>query len=436
MANQKKSKRKQQKIKPEKRILETVIDVGSERRMFQSRFDMSMLPEEQIPDVSDKIAKKAFEKGNYELFQNIGGCLDDAGYYDAFFEQAKLLFRNGKTEETMNFLARFFSKQRGAPGLPQDFATELADHLWEQYEADGYHLMDLKKVLESAKLTSRAEKLAHGFFKDGDLCMGNHFLEAAGKKLSNKECLQYANIAMQKGDMQEAFDLYVSYSLPIPNDIASTLLTSRGSPTGYMIEKLLEHVAKYGKHLSPEQIVGIGEKLFELGRHHYRSALKVYEMAGCVSSETYWQKGEIILKTGPEHDLWDAFEYLSKHDTERAGQKIIEATEATLEQDYKNLYDLCQRYGIAVPRNMALAAAEIAQTVAENRREYGELYVTAAGFYGMAGKPEKAKQMGLLVLQNVSKIGYYAASHAEKCFMAAGDEEGLAIAEFIKKNFK
>ncbi|MEK6845240.1 MAG: hypothetical protein AABY26_00660 [Nanoarchaeota archaeon] len=420
--------------------LETITNIlveNAEQLRRGNSLDMSMFPEAEIPRIYAAAAEGTLRKRDF----------DSTGHYLFLGKQwGRLLelgvpFFHSRDESEQKAGMHFLEILMGHDKLPEDVAIELADHLLKQ-EHSSY---TAATALAAGNATKRAGEIADVFFNEGNLEEGMRFFKVTGKKLANDEVTRFAGIALERGRYKDVFELYESQSLSLPKDRAKIIASCDAG--GWMFDRVVKYLDKTKKPFSPEEFKELADATFKAGNHD--KALEIYERAGkSVSPEDYLNRGEQILDRVKEIessrsswssvDVWPsisaAYAYLSKGRPKEAKQRIAKYADALLDQpDFANMSSNAEEFGkiytmlnMPLPIDKALKAARLS----EEKEKYGE----AAKFYAAAGMNDVAKRMGNLALR--SDNDWQRKYGSQNAFNAAGDKDGLAVAQFIEKNLR
>jgi hypothetical protein len=421
--------------------LESITNIlveNAEQLRNKSNIDMSMFPKKQVPKIYAKAAEGTFKKRD---FDSAAHYLFLGKQWNKLLEWGTPLYHSKLDQEKK--AGRYFLEILIAHyKLPETVAIELAEDILANEGENSYY--DVARALYAGKATVKAGEIADKLLNKG-IFESNLFLAVAGRELSDKERKRYSKIALENKRYEDAFKFYEEQSLQIPRTRAKAILN--GDKSEGLFNRVVEHMAKTKNTFTPRDFKEFGDKFFEKG--DYGNALKIYEVAGnTIIPEGYITRGLTILskskKIESERKSWSsgqvmpsvqiAFNYLSRYDLDKAKQRIAKYADNLLEEkDFAKIGPNFSQFGLIykminlpIPVNKALIAAQIA--------EEKEKYEEAAKYYIVAGMKDAAKKMGNKALQSSDK---WQRTHvAKKAFEALGDKEGLAIADFMKRNIK
>ena len=421
--------------------LETITNilVDNAKKFRNKTLDMSMFEKAEIPRIYAAAAEGTLKNRD---FDSTGSYLYLGKQWERLLELGTPFLHSedvSEQEAGKNFLTILAHHAK----LPKDTAIELADHILKN---DGkYSRHQAVAALAAGNAKERASQEAYKFFNEGEIEDGERFLEVSGKKLTNDEVVRFAEIALKKENYKDAFKLYESRSLSIPIDQAKTI--ANGDVGGWLFDNVVSYMDKNKDTFATKEFKEFADAIFEAGNHD--SALKIYERAGkLVSSDDYNSRGEQILGQVREIEsnrtsytfgsVWPsiktAFEYLSKKNPKEAKQRIAQYADSLLDQpdlarassNTEAFWKIYEMIGTPIPFNRALKAGQLS----EKKQKYDE----AAKFYATAGMNDAAKRMGDLALR--SDNDWQREYGSREAFEAAGDKDGLAVAQFIEKNLR
>lgn len=420
--------------------LEKITDIlvkNAQKFGTMNKIDMSMFSKNKIPEIYNLAATKALEKEDYDA---VGTFLYHGNLWNRLLEIGDKFFHSdekNKKEAGKHFLEILMCHYK----LPKDIAVELADDILEN---DGEHSRyRAVMALRAGKAIDQAEEIGYHFLEEGNFEDGMRFLNLAKKDLSDKEVEKYAKIALEKGRFEDVLKFHQFTTLDMSKDRARTII--KANPN--LFDEVFAYMEEMEDSFTPEEIKEFADQFFEA--EEYKKALGLYEKAGnLISGDGYIKKGEEIIlftkKIESQRTSWSpgkvwptldiAHAYFSKKSPEEAKQRIASYADALLEKDdFARISSNISQFGMLykmlkmkIPVDKALKAAQLS----EKKGRYDE----AAEFYVAAGKPEEAKRLGNLALN--SENSYQQEYGAKACFKLAGDKEGLALYEFIKKNLR
>lgn len=419
--------------------LETITNILVDNaEAFRNRTpDMSMFPEAEVAKIYAAAAEGTLRNRDLE---STGHYLILGKHWERLLELGVPFFRS-RDEKEQEAGKHFLEILVGHNKLPEDIAIELANNILKN---DGeYSRYRAAAALKAGDATERAEEVAYDFFNQGNLEDGESFLKVSGKKLTDDEITLFAGAALKQQNYKGTFELYESQSMKLPKDRAKVIANSDiGS---WLFDRVVEYMSKNKNPFTTEEFKEFADTMFETGNH--KQALKVYKKAGrAISSEEYRIRGEQILdqvkeiegnRTGySPGEVWptvrNAFDYFYKDNKRKAKKRIARYADSLLDQEdfavagsnveaFAKIYEMVK---MNIPVNRALQAARIS----EEKEKYG----LAAKFYAAAGMKDAAKRVGDLALRSDSD--YQKEYGSREAFKAAGDKDGLAVAEFIERN--
>jgi tetratricopeptide (TPR) repeat protein len=405
----------------------------------RNSIDLSMFPEEQHGEIYSRAAECTLKKRDFDCTAHY---LFLGKQWGRLLELGVPFFRSESEEEKKAGRHFIYIVAHHHHELPEDVAVELADHILEH---EGEHSRYLAaNALKAGKATERAEEVAKELFKEGNFNDGERFLSASGKKLSQNKAEEYAGIALEKGRHKDAFDFYASHEFVIPKERAKVIAEE---VRGHWFDNVVEYMEARGNPFTGDELKGFADMFFRDGNHH--KALQLYKKAGdAVSSTDFKEIGDKILDSSYEVERGRtsfspgqvfpsvdyAYKFLSEHDPAEAKKRIAKYADALLEEpdfapsgpneiQFGVIYKMLE---LSVPVDKALKAA---QSLEQKGR-----FDKAAEFYTAAGMPDIAKKMGSAAFAHAEK--WHDRFAAKEAYRAAGDEEGIAVSEFLDKNFR
>ena len=218
--------------------LEKIVDYMMQNiRQFKemNEIDMSMFTKKQTKEIYSEIGEKCYENNDFDgaiRFLNLGE------QWGRLLEIGTKLFKSEDPNQKAE-AKRFFYVVSLNHVMPKDLAIEFADYIMI---GDISHYYLARKPLERAGAVEKAEEIARKLFNQGEFDKGRNFFSITGKKLPEKELLEYANVAMYHKKWREVIDFYEYGSIPMNNAVA--MIIAEETKFEYPFERLVKYMKK------------------------------------------------------------------------------------------------------------------------------------------------------------------------------------------------